>query len=222
MKRSLFFVLLALVAVVAAYEYFYPAYSYRYRLTVNIEADGKLHTGSSVIDVTWSAFCLPDYHFNPELGGQAVLVDLGRRGVVVATLYNGEDYGPAKDGAWGAIWLAARAFGNDSTNEELPALEKLRGKRDLVPDDLPRFVWLSNPQDPMTARKLLVQDFPTVFGPSVRFAGASLEITRDPTVVDIRDKLPWLKSLEQMPPGEKIIYVQEFPVTPDLFVGLRS
>jgi hypothetical protein len=216
MKRFLFFVLLALVA---AYEYFHPTYSYRYRLTVNIEAEGKLHTGSSVIEVTWSAFFLPGYHFNPELGGQAVLVDLGSHGVVVATLYNGEDYGPAMDGAWGAIWIGARAFGNGSTDEELPALEKLRGKRDLVPNDLPRFVWFSNPQDPMTARKILVHDFPTVLGPSVRFAGASVEITSDPLVVDIRQKLSWVDLYS----GSNMLELpNKFSIGRYMFIGTAS
>jgi hypothetical protein len=72
---------------------------------------------------------LPDYHSSPALGGQAVLVDLGSRGLVVATLYNGEDYGPAKDGVWGAIWIGARAFGNDSTNEELPPSKNAEKER---------------------------------------------------------------------------------------------
>jgi hypothetical protein len=53
-------------------------YTCRYRLIVNIEVDGKLHSGSSVIEVTW--------HGGPEIGdvgpysptmrGQAALVEL--------------------------------------------------------------------------------------------------------------------------------------------------
>lgn len=224
MKRFLFVVLLVLFATAATYKFFYPTYSYRYRLTVNIEADGVIHSGSGVIEVVWYAHFLPSLvSFSPELGGQAALVDLDNRGVVVATLFNGEDYGPAKDGALGAIWLAALAFGNNSTLEELPALEKLRGKRDLAPDELPRFLWFSNPRDPMTARKILVQDFPTLLGPSARFTGASVEITNDPLVINIRDKLPWLKSLEQMPPSRNIIYLpNNFPIRRDLFIGAKS
>jgi hypothetical protein len=195
---SLAALVLSLAALMAAYKYFYPTYSYRYRLTVNVEVDQVLHSGSSIIEVTWYAHFLPELvSFSSELRGQATLVDLGNRGVVAATLINGEDYGPAKDGAWGAVWIAARAFGLDSTIDQLPRLPNLSGKRVLAPDDLPRFLWFSNPQDPATARKILVQEFPTVLGPPVRFAGASVEITSDPIVIDIRSKLPWLKSLEQ-------------------------
>jgi hypothetical protein len=71
MKRLLFFTLMVLVTAVAIYTLYYPTYSYRYRLTINIEADGKLHTASSVVEASWSAFGLPSYHFNPELSGQA-------------------------------------------------------------------------------------------------------------------------------------------------------
>ena len=227
MRRGWVNALVALVvgiaAMVAVYKHFYPTYSYRYRLTVNTEVDGKTHSGSSVIEVTWYAFFLPSFHFVPELRGQATVVDLGDRGVVAATLINGEDYGPAKDGALGALWIAAEAFGNHSTFEEIPELPRLRGRRDLALNKLPRLLWFSNPQDPATAKKLLVQDIPSFFGPSAHFAGASLEITSDPLVIDIRDKLPWLKALEQKPPGDDIIYLPSKPnISRSLFIGDSS
>jgi hypothetical protein len=226
MKRGCLITLVVGIAAMAAlYKYWYPTYSYRYRLTVNIEVDGKVHTGSSVIEVTWYAHFLPELvSFSPELRGQAALVDLGSHGVVVATLINGEDYGPARDGAWGAIWIIPRAFGIGTSVYELPAaLPKLRGRRDLAPDNLPRFVWFSNLQDPTTARKVLSPDFPAVLGPFVRFAGASVEIANDSLVIDIRDKLSWLKALEQKPPGDDVIYLPNmFGISRSLFIGDAS
>ena len=215
---------LCLAVLGAAYKYLYPTYSYRYRLTINIEAEGKLHTGSSVIEVTWYAHFLPEFvSFSPELRGQAALVDLGDRGAVVATLLNGESYGPAQDGAWGAIWIATRAFGLNSTTDELPRLPQLRGKRDLASDNLSRFLWFSNPKDPASASNILVQEFPTTLGSSVHFAGATIEITNDPIVIDIRDKLPWLQSFEQRLPGDDVIYLpNKFPIARFLFIGDRS
>jgi hypothetical protein len=213
MKRGCITTLIVLVFCVgtlaAGYWYKYPDYSYRYRLTVNIEVDGKVHTGSSVIEVKWSGGPVvgDGGPFGPSVKGQAALVDLGDRGVVVATLINGEDYGPAKDGALGALWVAAETFGNHSTVEEIPHLPDLRGKRDLALDKLPRFLWFLNPQDPTTAQKLLVQDIPATFGPSARFAGASVEITNDPILIDIRQKFSWLKPLEDKPPLNNIIYL---------------
>ena len=218
MKRFLFFTLIVLVAAVVIYKFFYPTYSYRYRLTINIEADGKLHSASSVVGVSWSAFDLPSYHFNPELSGQATLINLEAHGVVVATLISGKEWGPV-DGALGTLWIVPRAF-DLKKGYELSALERLRGRRELVLNDLPRFLWLSNPLDPMTARTLSVQDFPKLIGPSVRFVGASVEITNDPLVIDIRGKLPWLRPLEQRPAWDNVIYLTDgFPVSRALFIG---
>jgi hypothetical protein len=213
MKRGCLTVLVVLVvgagALVAGYKYKYRDYSYRYRLTVNIEVDGKLHSGSSVIEVKWSGGPVigDGGPFGPSVKGQAALVDLGERGVVVATLINDESYGPAQDGALGALWIAPRAFGKETNAEQIPMLPELRGKRDLALDNLPRLLWFSNPHDPTTARKLLAQDIPATFGPSARFAGASVEITNDPIMIDIRQKLLWIKPLEDKPPLENIIYL---------------
>jgi hypothetical protein len=196
-------------ALVGGYWYKYPNYSYRYRLTVNIEIDGKVHSGSSVIEVKWRGGpAIGDGGpFGPSVKGQAALVDIGDRGVVVATLINDESYGLAKDGALGALWIAPRAFGKETNAEGIPKLPELRGKRDLALDNLPRFLWFSNPQDPTTARKLIVQDIPAIFGRSARFAGASVDITSDPIVIDIRGKFSWLKPLEDKPPGNDIIHL---------------
>jgi hypothetical protein len=213
-------------AMMILYNYFYPSYSYRYRLTVNIEVDGKVHTGSSIVEVTWHGG--PEFgdvgRYSPTLRGQAALVDLGNHGVVVASLL-GEDWGQpsSSTGGWGALWIAPRVFGFGTSVDELPGFLKLRGKRDLSSDNLPRFLWFSNPQDPATAQIIPAQDFQSVLSPSVRFAGASVEITNDPLVIDIRDKLPWLKSLEQKPPGEDIIYLpNRLGVSRYLFIGDRS
>lgn len=195
--------------LIGLYYLKYPVYSHRYRLTVSIEVEGKVHSGSSIIEIGWQRGPpLGDAGgYAPIIRGQAALVDLGDRGVVVAALMTGEGYGPAKDGALSAQWLAAEAFGNHSAGDEIPELPKLRGKRDIALNKLPRLLWFRDRQDPTTAQKFMVQDIPAIFGPEARFAGASVEITSDPIVVDIRQKLPWLKPLEDKSPGSNVIYL---------------
>lgn len=139
--------------------------------------------------------------------GQAAVVDLGPRGVVVATLVNGENDVSAKDGATNAIWLCTDAFGDIKSNQDLPKLSKLSGKRDLVPPNLPRLIWFKNPEDRTTATKLLVQDIPAAFGASARFAGASVEITDDPIVIDINRKFPWFQTWSDNYPARGPIYL---------------
>jgi hypothetical protein len=198
----------------------YPSYSYRYRLTFAIEVDGKIHTGSSVIEITW--------HGGPELGdvgpyypsirGQAVLVDLGARGAVVAALVNGESYGPAADGALSAIWLASYAFGNKSTNKELPQLTQLAGNRHLSTDNMPRLIYFSDIANPKTAERILVSEIPKVLGQNARLVDATVEITRDPIVIDIDKKLPWYNSLRG-PPNNVMYLPNGFALGWTMFVG---
>ena len=196
--------LFGVVALVVGNSYYYPNYTYRYRLTVNIEVDGKLHSGSSVIEVTWRGGPKigEGAGYWPTVRGQAALIDLADRGLVVATLI-AEDNTKA---GFGAQWIVPRAFG-DENGGDYKRVPELREKRELSFDNLPRFLWFPNPQDPNTAETLTVDNIPSVFGPSARFAGAFVEITSDPLVIDVRQKLPWIKALEERARGEQVLYL---------------
>lgn len=186
---------LLVVSIIVWWQIKYPTYSYRYRLTLAIEVDGKVHTGSSVIEIVWSGG--PEFGdvgpYHPSIRGQAPVVDLGPRGTVVAALINGESYGAASDGALSALWIAARAFGNDSTNDQLSKLPKLTGRRDLAVDNMPRLIWFSNVADPKMALKLRADEIPKIVGANARLVNAFVEITRDPIVIDIDKKLVWFR-----------------------------
>jgi hypothetical protein len=212
---------LLLGLVVAAYKFVYPTYTYRYRETIGIEIDGEVHTGSSVIEVTWIGG--PEFGdvgpFRPRLRGQATFVDLGPRGAVVAALNNGESYGTASDGAINAIWLAANAFGNKSTNDELASLLRLRGRKDLTPVNMPRLIWFRDISDPKTARKLLVPDIPTIFGTNARLVAAYVEITQDPIVIDIDKKLLSYELLSRLPGWGTMQTEFGFALGKQMFIG---
>ncbi|TPQ39934.1 hypothetical protein C2U70_06285 [Bradyrhizobium guangdongense] len=200
-------ILAAVIAVYAVYALNFPSYSYRYRLEISLSVEDRVHTGSSVIEVRWS--CGPKLaglaQCSSSLGGQATVIELGPRGVVVATLYTGENVSPVPDGAINATWLCANAFGNRSTTEDLPKLPHLVGRRELSSNNFPRLVWFSNPADPKSARKVTVENIAKVLDPSARFTKAYVEITRDPIVVDIAKKLPWYPALLEAQKGKLII-----------------
>jgi hypothetical protein len=65
----------------------YSTVSYRYRLSIAVEADGQAHSGSSVIDVQYTfnpKWVEPEAGaYNEHTTGQAVLVNLGARGVLM-------------------------------------------------------------------------------------------------------------------------------------------
>jgi hypothetical protein len=205
-------------AAVAAYKIVYPNYTYRYRLTVAIEIDGKVHSGSSVIEVTWSGG--PEFgdvgRYQPRIRGQGVFINATPHGAIVATL--GHPWTAGGRGA--ALWLAARAFGNNSTNDELPELPRLRGRRDLKPDNMPELLWFSDVANPATARKFTVEEIPALFGPKARLEAAHVEITSDPIVIDIDTKLPWYNVLRRPLSGIDVEY--GFRITKDTFIGAGS
>lgn len=196
------FTALALIAgALLAAIYIFGAsnfYEHRYRLGIAIEIDGQVYSGSSVIEISWVGSRLPDMgKFIPVVIGQAVYVDLGKHGAVIATLAPGQPADPAPDGARSVVRLASLAFGNQTSYAELPDLPKLRGRRYLPPEIMPRLVWLRDVSDPKLAKRFRIQDVPVLFGPNARFVEAYVEITKDPIVIDIDKKLPWFGQLNR-------------------------
>jgi hypothetical protein len=197
MKRFTRFVIgLAFVlgALYLGYKVKYPDYSYRYRLELTLEVDGKRYTGSSVIEVKWtgepSIYPFGNYNAAPSVRGQAPIIDLGDRGIVIAALYSGGYYSAAID----ALWIGPKAFGSDSSIKELPKLPELTGRRDLGPNGWPLLIFLPNRLDPNTLRPFKPNEAASIFGSGAHFSSAFVEITRDPVLVDIEKTLPWYVS----------------------------
>ncbi|MBR1209883.1 hypothetical protein [Bradyrhizobium sp. JYMT SZCCT0180] len=219
-------ILLAFIATgVVIFKLNFPTYSYRYRLQVSLSLDEKVYTGSSVIEVVWE--CGPKIaglgRCAAYLGGQAAVIDLGSRGVVVATLRTGENILPIPDGAIDAVWFCANAFGNQSTDAELPALPRLTGRRGLAPSNFPRLIWFANPADPNSAKKITIENVRNTIDPTARFTEAFVEITRDPIVVDIATKLPWYPALLLAQKGKLVISTPgQFQLIYNMFVGENS
>jgi hypothetical protein len=208
----------------------YPDYSYRYRLTLSIEAEGKVHTGSSVIEVVWNGG-IPFGDVGPYVEsrrGQATVIDLGKRGAVVAVLV-APSHTEGGIAVWpegtDVVWLASRAFGAMRETETLPLQERLArltrltGRRDLAPDNMPRLIWFSDVADPKTARLIRPADVPNLFGAGARITDAYVEITRDPIVINIDKKLPWYKAL-RAPPNDGVMYLPNgFALGWTMFIG---
>jgi hypothetical protein len=227
MKTMAIAAAVALACLYAVVNTVYPTYSYRYRLTIGIEIEGRVHTGSSVIEVIWRG--QPDLpeagSFSPHLRGQAVFVDLGSHGAVVASLI-APSFERSGTIQWpegvSAIWLAQRAFGIKGAIEQLPQLPKMTGRRDLASDNLPRLIWFSHPDDPKTARRFKANEIPPLFGAGSRLAAAYVEITSDPVIVDIDKKLSWLEQLRR-PLSQGIIQLEYgFALGKTMFFGDES
>jgi hypothetical protein len=189
LTRGTVFVALLLVGLYGCFKATFPTYANRFRLTMAFNIDGQVYSGSSVIEVRWQdqQVFLPNMPYAPNVRGQAVFNDLGRRGAIVAALQASQ--GP-NNGSVGVQELTLRAF-----DTAIPELPRLTGLRNLAPNNMPRLIWFSNVDDEKSARIFSIKDLPKMFGPTARLDAAFIEITSDPVIIDIDQKLPWYRAL---------------------------
>lgn len=211
--RRFAIVLLILIGVVfGLYKWNFPTASYRYRLTVAVEVNGQIHSGSSVIEVR--------YRFNPQflsvmfgmydinVKGQAAVVDLGTPGVLVAALGDNSDPSTVS-----AAFLAARAFqasaqqghgSYEATLDRVRALSQMRGAVPLAPNNMPPLIWFPSRTNPRSGRAVRANDLGTVIGNDAKLVSAEVAITHDPINIDIPKKLPLYNSLPPPPRSESL------------------
>jgi hypothetical protein len=146
-----------------------------------------------------------------ELVGEAVVVDLGARGLLFTTLES--DRGLARGGmdAYNAAlapFPQERFRGkyredmseNDKYAAYLDEVNRLKPTGELLFKDLPVLVRFRNPKDPTTVDIVDPFNLAASFGPGVSLKRASVEITDDPITKGIEARLPWLASSKVSPP----------------------
>ena len=161
---------LAIIAIaVLAYKLAYPTYTYRYKMTVEIEVDGQVRSGASVIEgrlVRQPSIVVPVPRVLRKFSGEAVFVELGNGRHVIAALASagGFEHDFAKN-------IVPAHFGLSGNDHDLVKYPKLQGRWQLgsgTRPGLPTFVTFTDSKDPTTAVVVEPQDFEKIFGPGVR------------------------------------------------------
>jgi len=203
------------VLIYAAYKQSYPTISYRYRLTMAFEVDGKLHRNSTVIEPQW--IYQPKFGDAPpvrvEIAGQALFVDLGTNGAIIAALETGESSQVKPDGAVSMKSLARRAFSDGPRELDARAIQRMTGHRDLKPDNMPRLFWFKNIADMKSVIKFKPDEMSALFGPEARLVEAFVEMTDARVIINIDTKLPWYKRLKEQTlfrPGVLSLFETQF------------
>jgi hypothetical protein len=193
---KLFGIALALVAAcVGLYMISYPTYSCRYRLTINVEVDGRLRSASSVVEyrISRQPKLLPDVNSTVfDTVGEAVFIDINGLGLV-ALLTSG-DYGQDNS----VLVRRIPAHFKLNVDRQAASLSSLRGKWELGEDDLPTLVACANPNDSTTLRVIKPNELEHAFGPNVHWRGAVIEMTTDPVSHNLAAQLPFLVSQEAL------------------------
>jgi hypothetical protein len=200
-------------AAVLVYCLSFPAVSYRYRLSITIRVDGNPYSGSSVIEV-WRQFAPGWFQAfvhgsgeSVEVRGQAVFIDLGNRGALIAALADTYNHCVVA-----ADDLVGRAFepaeqrhrcvpGYSASYAYERSLPEKRGSINLTPDNLPAFLWFPDKTDLASVREIEHSQFSSVIGGMAELVSAQIEITSDPLVFDVDKKLPAYVKLTEPPVG---------------------
>ncbi|HEY8064409.1 MAG TPA: hypothetical protein VIF40_06725 [Methylosinus sp.] len=193
--RTLVFLALLIVAGYLGWSRFDPSDSFRYRLILTAEVDGRLVSGTSVVQIDYRElslyWLLPDDPGGPvkaKARGEALVLDLGAHGLLFATLDLCRHYPryvvlDVVLCAWNG--RPARSMNDLQAVRDLPPVE-------LPFERLPMLVRFRDIADPETVERVEPEDLPAKFGPGVRLVGAKIEMTTDPVTQGITMILPWL------------------------------
>lgn len=190
---------LLVVGSVVWYKIAYPTYTYRLRLTVEVEANGDAKTGSSVIEVEGNR--QPNIGGAPPISyryrGDAVFIDLGDGRCVVTTLGFGANGN-------GDLLYSLAPNSLHMTTEEIARPTAAGLRADLPQRLIPTMVTFADFADPKTARIVRPDEFEQVFQSTVHFKRAWIEVTADPVTRKIETKLPWLAKMKAGGLGSRI------------------
>lgn len=186
---------------------------YRYCLTVEVDTPEGLKTGYSVIEVS-TARAGENSIPTPRLismrsRGQAVVVDLGKRGLLFAILSNGESSDWANDvmllltpplpepRKWTdedvRNWFPKRFAAMLEHREviEVPRYYPDNGNRDDIPAR-PLLVRFGDISDPTSVEKVDPDALSASFGEGVKLRRITIQLTEEPVTTGIEKRLVWL------------------------------
>lgn len=184
------------------------------RLTIVVETPEGERSGSSVTQETISfpggLTRAQGYAIWPKLVGEAVVVDLGPRGLLFATF---ETPSALARGGLASYNAALSPFPQErfrgkirdgmSTNDEYAAyldeVNRQKPKGELSTEHLPVLARFRDPNDSSSVELVDPLNLAAGFGAGVAFKRAFVEITDAPITKGIETRLPWLASSKVSP-----------------------
>jgi hypothetical protein len=189
----------------------------RYRMAFEVETNGTVKSGSSIIELEYSWG--RDVSWRPTITrarrGVAAVIDLGEHGTLVAAL-GPEEYSPSdwdrRKKRFGLSCsepksvkqLFDAAYGLNANGEyDWTYFAKLRwlrwlpfSKRKLTDDYLPSFIWFPRGAPYRQAHELCPEEFARVIGADVRLRAVSIELAPSaPVQLRLDIQAPWLEEM---------------------------
>ncbi len=195
-----------IAVLVIGWYILFPFGSFNYKLTLLVDTPEGQKIGSAVrkIIVAKMPKLLPEEHGGSvDIKGEAVVVDLGQRGVLFALLKeNSRGEGDAK-------YMLLKEFPTDNVLMSLKGIwyyQTLKIKKELSFDKLPMLVRFRDINDPKTVELVDPNDLEKTFGKGVRLVSATLEMTDERVTERVQKYMPpfdektgylkWINSLK--------------------------
>jgi hypothetical protein len=198
MLRALGWVVLGIIAIPIAcfgsafvYETWHT-YTYRYRLTIEVEADGNVHVGSGVrqASLTRKATWIPQTGgAYSGVRGEAIAIDLGKRGMLFALLKGVTFKGDAERIVIEAFSAPPHLMPASAANMQRYKDTVL--KSELAPNQYPLFVRFRDLNDPMTVELFDDTMSPRLSPDDPRLLRVTIETTRDAVTSGLSKTLVW-------------------------------
>jgi len=173
----------------------YPIYTYRYRIIVDVNVEGKSVSAQRVIEVQihTQPNLLANPTIRPTVRGEAVFIDLGNGRNLVALLASG----PAGSNVDYPTRVVPATFKVSYGDSDLPKLAALKGRADLPASMMPTLVSFSDPKDPKSVHLLKPNDLGDALGQGAVLQNISIEMTSAAvSAPQIVAHLPWIGNYE--------------------------
>jgi hypothetical protein len=155
-----------------------------YRLTIEVEDNGVVHTGAGV----WRYEYIKGW--SEQFRAQAIPIDLGDKGTVYALLRSRSPTGDPSD----TLAYIGNIFPRSG-------IEKKLGATALIDCELsrrfstqcPYMVRFRDERDPATVEAVDPADLSLTFGPGVKLRPIKVTVTKDGVTKGLVKRLPWMK-----------------------------
>jgi hypothetical protein len=184
------------VALLAGCNPFGSTYSYRYKITVEVDTPEGLKSGFAVHETLVSKSNVDLGDIDAKRGmrtrGEAVAVDLSGGQTLFALIPDSSLTQAVLDPDWKNDWVesAKRISGGDTPAGALPMDPAKPVGRFDKPSGYPMLVRFRDSADPKTVEEVKPDDLAASFGAGVRLRRIILQMTDEDVTVGIEKKLP--------------------------------
>ena len=196
-RRALGLALTLAAVTLSGCNPFGRTYTYRYRITVEVDTPQGLRTGSSVWESWGQEGTVLDGTMGVDYRGEAVAVDLPT-GTLFALLRDpkmGYNYPAGVVDSQFKATFNVQVDPQDGWKDLSRQIARSRATMTLEPRFYPALVRFRDTNDPASVEIVHPSNLAASFGPGVRLRRITVTVTDDGVTTGIEKRLPWLEPL---------------------------